>query len=237
MEIETKQTADDTYERIATVKHTVIMVLILLLFSISGLLSNTSTDTPISSGMKIILYLITGIGEWALLYYLWMGIRKTKKTSIKKLITGQDDIAFRLPDILKGAAFWIIAGIVLSLVKYLLGLPIIANTNENLLPAHFLEYVFFFLLSLSAGFCEEIVYRGYFQTQFASIFKNRWIAIVLQGILFGFSHGYQGIKYMVLISVFGILFGMLAAYVKNLKPGMIAHAWEDIFGGIILQGW
>jgi len=181
--------------------------------------------------------LATAVGEWALLYYMWIGIKKAKKISLKKLIAGKDNLEFGLNDILKGFAFWIIAGIILYLVKYLLGLPIISNTNLNLLPQNYLEYTLFLILSLSAGFCEEIVYRGYFQKQFSSIFKNKWIAILLQGLLFGFSHGYQGIKYMVLISVLGVLFGLLAAYVNNLKPGMIAHSWENIFSGIILQGW
>ena len=237
MEIASKKSNFNSYEHIASTKHTVIMILMLVAFSVSGLVSNSSSDNTISSSFKIFLYLGTTIAEWALLYYMWIGIKKTKKISLVKLITGKDNLEFGLNDILKGFAFWIIAGIVLYLVKYLLGLPVISNTNHNLLPQNFLEYTLFFILSLSAGFCEEIVYRGYFQKQFSAIFKNKWIAILLQGLLFGFSHGYQGIKYMVLISVFGVLFGLLAHYVKNLKPGMIAHSWEDIFSGIILQGW
>ena len=224
-------------DRIASTKHTVIMIIILLSFSISGLISNTSMDNTISSTFKITLYLATAMGEWALLYYVWIGIKKAKKISLTQLISGKDNLEFRFNDILKGVIFWIIASLILCLVKYLLGLPIISNTNYNLLPQNYVEYILFFVLSLSAGFCEEIVYRGYFQKQFSSIFKNKWMAILLQGILFGFSHGYQGIKYMVLISVFGVLFGLLAVYVKNLKPGMIAHSWEDIFSGIILKGW
>ena len=225
------------YERIASNKHTVIMILILVFFSIYGLLANASPDNTLSGKFKIILYLATAVGEWALLYYVWIGIRKTGKINLTKLITGKDTFKFGLNDILKGFIFWIIAGIILHLLKYLLGLPLISNTNHNLLPQNYLEYTIFFVLSLSAGFCEEIIYRGYFQKQFSSIFRNNWIAIILQGILFGFSHGYQGIKYMIIISVFGILFGLLAAYVRNLKPGMIAHSWEDIFSGIVLQGW
>ena len=237
MEIATKKSNFNKYDRIASIKHTVIMIVILISFSISGLISNTSSDNTISSNFKIILYSATAVGEWALLYYMWIGINKTRRISLRNLIAGKDNIGFGLNDILKGFAFWIIAGIILYLVKYLLGLPVISNTNYSLLPQNYLEYTLFFILSLSAGFCEEIIYRGYFQKQFTSIFKNKWIAILLQGILFGFSHGYQGIKYMVLISVFGVLFGLLAVYVKNLKPGMIAHSWEDIFSGIILKGW
>jgi membrane protease YdiL (CAAX protease family) len=237
MENTTKKSNVNNYDRIASIKHTVIMILILILFSVSGFISSTSSDDTLSSGYKIMLYLATAAGEWALLYYMWIGIKKTNKIRFKKLITGKDNFEFRLHDILKGFAFWIIMSIILCLVKCILGLPVISNTNHYLLPQNYLEYALFFILSLSAGFCEEIIYRGYFQKQFSAIFNNKWIAILLQGILFGFSHGYQGVKYMVLISVFGILFGVLASYLNNLKPGMIAHSWEDIFSGMIVRGW
>ena len=224
------------YDQIASSKHTIIMIVILMVFSISGFLSNTSTDNTIPGTSKIILYLSVAVGEWALLYYMWIGIKKTKKISLTNLISGEANLAFKLNDFLKGFAFWIIANITLISVKYLLDLPIIANTDNNLLPQNYLEYASFFILSLSAGFCEELIYRGYFQKQFSAIFKNKWIAILSQGILFGFSHGYQGIKYVVLISVYGVLFGLLVNYVNNLKSAIVAHSWQDIFSGIILQG-
>jgi hypothetical protein len=41
---------------------------------------------------------------------------------------------------------------------------------------------------------------------------------------------------MVVISVSGALFGLLALWRDSLRPGMVAHAWADIFGGIILKG-
>jgi hypothetical protein len=38
------------------------------------------------------------------------------------------------------------------------------------------------------------------------------------------------------IMLFGVLFGLLAVWRKSLRPGMIAHAWSDIFGVIIFRG-
>lgn len=137
---------------------------------------------------------------------------------------------------LKGLTFWIAANLILFLIKYLLHLPIVSNSNENLLPHTYLEYSSFFILALSAGFCEEVIFRGYFQKQFAAIFQNEWTAILSQGILFGISHGYQGIKYVIVISVYGILFGIFVHFTKNLKPVIITHSWQDIFSGVICQG-
>jgi hypothetical protein len=91
MEITTKKLYFNKYDRIASIKHTVIMILILISFSISGLISNTSSDNTISSIFKIILYLVTALGEWALLYYMWIGIRKTGKVRLVNLISNKDN--------------------------------------------------------------------------------------------------------------------------------------------------
>lgn len=236
MESETKDLSLNTKDLIASLRHTYIMIVILIIFSVSGFISNTSSAESISNSSKIILYFTITLGEWALVYYMWIGIKKAKKISLINLISSKASLEFRLNDFLKGLIFWIVANAILYTIKYLLNLPLVSNSNANLLPHTYLEYTSFFILALSAGFCEEIIYRGYFQKQFIVIFKNKWVAILLQGVLFGVSHGYQGTKYIIVISVYGILFGLLTNFVKNLKPGIIAHSWQDIFSGILYQG-
>jgi CAAX protease family protein len=93
--------------------------------------------------------------------------------------------------------------------------------------------VLWLALSASAGVCEEIVFRGYFQKQFHAFTGNVALAVVLQALVFGAGHAYQGMKQVVVISVLGALYGVLAAWRKSLRPGMIAHAWSDVFGGLL----
>jgi len=57
--------------------------------------------------------------------------------------------------------------------------------------------------------------------------------VVLQALIFGAGHAYQGFKQVVVISVLGLLYGALAAWRKNLRPGMIAHTVSDIVGGLL----
>ena len=52
-----------------------------------------------------------------------------------------------------------------------------------------------------------------------------------QALVFGLAHGYQGWKAVIVISVLGALYGALAAWRGNLRAGMVAHAWSDIWGG------
>jgi hypothetical protein len=52
-------------------------------------------------------------------------------------------------------------------------------------------------------------------------------------ILFGAAHAYQGLKQAIVIAVLGTLYGVLASWCGTLRPGMIAHAWSDIYGGYL----
>ena len=57
--------------------------------------------------------------------------------------------------------------------------------------------------------------------------------ILLQAIVFALSHGYQGWKYVLLITVLAAMLGLLAHWRKSLRPGMIAHALQDGVTGIV----
>jgi len=36
---------------------------------------------------------------------------------------------------------------------------------------------------------------------------------------------------MLLVAIMGVLLGVLAWWRKNLRPGMMAHAWQDLLAG------
>lgn len=116
------------------------------------------------------------------------------------------------------------------LMHQILG-PDSAKSVGTILPRSWLEIGLWIAVSISAGICEEIVFRGYFQKQLAAYTGSVAVAVVLQGILFGVGHSYQGLKQMTLISVLGILYGAFAAWRQNLRVNMIAHAWTDIWSG------
>jgi hypothetical protein len=98
-------------------------------------------------------------------------------------------------------------------------------------PSGFLEVFLWILLSVSAGICEEIVFRGYLQQQFRAATRSIALAVLLQGLLFGLVHVYQGWKHVIVIVPLGILYGALVAWRRNLRASMLAHAWSDLFEG------
>jgi membrane protease YdiL (CAAX protease family) len=90
----------------------------------------------------------------------------------------------------------------------------------------------FLILSVTAGFCEDFIFRGYLQRQFLTVTGSAWIAISVQALVFGVAHLYQGWRGVVAITVYGALFGILAQWRNSLRPGMMQHAAQDSLLGI-----
>jgi membrane protease YdiL (CAAX protease family) len=104
-----------------------------------------------------------------------------------------------------------------------------------MLPRGSTEIAFWIFLSLTAGICEEIIFRGYLQKQLLGWLKSSPLAVVISAMAFGAGHIYQGAKSAVVIGVYGLLFGILAEWRKNLRPGMMAHAWHDALSGVAMS--
>jgi len=66
-------------------------------------------------------------------------------------------------------------------------------------------------LSLSAGICEEIIFRGAFVFLVASIFPNFSIFTVfaIMVVIFGLCHFYQGVKGLIITTLAGAFFTLI----------------------------
>jgi methylmalonyl-CoA mutase len=148
--------------------------------------------------------------ESALIFLIWRGIRASG-TSLRELIGGRWQSARDvLRDILIGVSLWIVLIVVASAWHALRGGGELPGFVSDIFPESPLEIGLWILLSIAAGVAEEIVFRGYCQRQLEALTRNVWIALLLQGILFGISHGYQGIGAMLRITVLGLGFGFVA---------------------------
>jgi CAAX protease family protein len=106
-----------------------------------------------------------------------------------------------------------------------------AKSVASLLPQSFLEVLVWTATCATAGICEEMVFRGYLQRQLHAFTGSLFTAVIAQGVIFGLFHAYQGWKSVTVISVLGILYGVLAAWRKNLRVNIISHAWSDFWEG------
>jgi membrane protease YdiL (CAAX protease family) len=105
------------------------------------------------------------------------------------------------------------------------------------LPATKRELYFFFLLSLSAGVCEEVIFRGYMINYFLGLFGGNQVAlimaVVLPGLIFAVSHIYQGWAAVFKIVLMSIIFGAFFVIEGSIWPLIILHTLVDIFSGMV----
>jgi uncharacterized protein len=222
---------------IAPVWHTVMLVSIFLGVTIAGALFQRhaqSTPGALQQHPNVVpLYLSVIAVEWFLVYGVWAGIQ-IRGVRLRDLIGGRWKSAKDvLIDLVLATVVWILwIGIQVGVSRMV---PSHAKSVSVLFPQGFLEVVLWIASSLTAGFCEEVAFRGYFQKQFAAMTGSATAGVILQGILFGVSHGYQGLRAIIMIILFGFLYGILALWRKSLRPGMILHAWSDVYAGYLFQ--
>lgn len=188
-----------------------------------------------SHSQAIPIYLGAIFMDCALLYYCWVAVHKYGG-NMETLSGGQwtswkavaADLAIVVP-------FWVLWEAAAYGVHWLLDLRLLgtvaAKSVASLLPQSLLEIVLWIATSITAGICEEIAFRGFLQRQLHALSGNIVVAVLLQGLVFGLFHSYQGWRNVIVISVLGVLYGALAAWRRNLRANIIAHAWSDIWGG------
>lgn len=182
---------------------------------------------------RAVSYLFTIAWEWLLFALAAWGIR-LGDGSIQDVIGERWSTAKQFGrDLGIGVLFLLGSNILLAGLQAILRPGPNANIGR-LLPRSRIEIILWIFLSLSAGICEEFTFRGYLQKQLHGSLKSATAAVVIQGIIFGAAHAYQGMKLVLTIVVLGSLIGWLAQWRKNTKPGMISHFLQDAIGGIVL---
>ncbi|MDR3754104.1 MAG: CPBP family intramembrane metalloprotease [Terracidiphilus sp.] len=196
----------------------------------SGAGSNQAPGQLASHQYAIPIYLTALVMDWALLYFCWAGVHwhggnlwdlaGGRWKSWRDVLT---DLAILLP-------FWAVWEGAAYCVHLLLGSGS-AKSVDSLLPKSIVEVLVWIATCITAGICEEMAFRGYLQRQIHALTGNIAWAVVLQALVFGIAHGYQGWRNVVVISVLGVLYGALAAWRKNLRVNIISHAGSDIWEG------
>jgi membrane protease YdiL (CAAX protease family) len=217
---------------------------ILLIFAYLGFRTGVPSSTvapesahPNASHSALLLkYGLLILSEWGMAYWAWVGVHWRGGT-LRDLTGGRwtnwrsvaMDVAIAIP-------FWVVWELTAWLMHWILQRVPSAHASYQP-PTGFTEVVMWILLSISAGIGEEIVFRGYMQNQFHAATRSIVAAVILQGAIFGLAHTYQGWKQTFVIAVLGILYGILAAWRRNLRASMIAHAWSDVFEGWLRSLW
>jgi membrane protease YdiL (CAAX protease family) len=229
---------------LAPLWHTALVLALVLGISWAGVLTrhltgNTAPHGSMAHPSHILGYLITLAWEWILLAIVWWGLRM-RGTPLRQILglrrTGASELWM---DVAIALGFWFASLIVLSLAASLLRFAHLHPENvrgivSKLAPASAAELALWTALSISAGICEELIFRGYLQQQFTALTRSAVLGIAIAAILFGSAHLYEGVSGALLIMLYGALFGILAHLRRSLRPGIFAHAWHDALSGFVL---
>ena len=94
------------------------------------------------------------------------------------------------------------------------------------------ELRLFLPLAVTAGFCEELLFRGYLVWVLQGVI-GLYPAAGVSMVLFGLAHGYQGGKFGLRAFWVGVAIGSVALVTRSLLPGMALHAVIDLGSGWI----
>lgn len=87
-------------------------------------------------------------------------------------------------------------------------------------------------VSLTAGFCEEFLFRGYFIWALAP-WLGWWGAAALSVPLFASGHAYQGWNGALRTGIVGTFFTLAVAIFRSLWPAIVLHVLVDLGAGFI----
>jgi membrane protease YdiL (CAAX protease family) len=208
----------------------IIFTAVLALIAIAA---NSATHAAEVNRLRV--YFSAMAAEWGAIYYIWH-VARSRGSSLRVLIGGTWSFRSIAVDVLIGAGFWIVVRLVLLGVHSLLH-DTATNATNQLLPRTMIESIVWIGVSITAGICEELMFRGFLQRQILMLTGSAILSIAAQAVVFGATHAYQGWRSVVTITVYGLMAGALAHWRRNLRPGIVAHAWQDVAGGLLRLPW
>jgi len=240
---------------VAPAWHTIILIAGIVLLSFAGA-EQRSAPNPVVN--RLHTYGLTAATEFCMLAWIYFGLRLRKIPFRTLLGSIPGDLRSLATDVGVAILFWIGAlftlatiGVFWTIIEAAIqhralpvpGKPLSPNPSQQqtlhtltqLAPASAREVAAWICLCLLAGIAEEVVFRGYLYRQFTAWARGVVaVGVIASSLLFGAAHGYQGARNMVLLAVFGALFSLLALFRHSLRPGVFAHAWHDLFAGLVL---
>jgi membrane protease YdiL (CAAX protease family) len=103
----------------------------------------------------------------------------------------------------------------------------------TILPATPREARAFGAVAITAGICEEVLYRGYLLWYLLSVWPGRLaIAAAAAALIFGLGHAYQGVRGVVHTTVVGGIAMAVYLLTGSLLAPMLLHAALDLVNGL-----
>ena len=134
---------------------------------------------------RVRFYVLTLFFEWLLFALVVAGVRHHGAPARMVLGDRWQSVSQVLRDIGIAAAFWIVSAGILFVLGWLLRVTALGRKMDFIIPRGGVELTIWIALSVTAGICEEAIFRGYLQRQFMALTKNVPAGILLSAAAFG----------------------------------------------------
>lgn len=141
--------------------------------------------------------------------------------------------ALPLPELLVWTGALTVGGVLVMLAAHWIGVRESA-TLAGLLPQTAAERLAFVGLSVTAGICEELVFRGFLIPAIGAAVGSMVVAAVIAAAVFGLVHAYQGFPGALRAATLGALLSVVLLATGSIVPAILAHAAIDVIGGFWL---
>ncbi|MBN1213537.1 MAG: CPBP family intramembrane metalloprotease [candidate division Zixibacteria bacterium] len=211
-----------------------ILLLVYPGLSLIGVGDTAKLLNNIDQAVLAFMLISTILMQWVIFLINFVGVY-TEKTGL----AGLRLVRIRGTDFAWAFTFLLVSNLILSGLAWFLaqvGLPM-PGEIAFLIPEDTFGRVLWVLVSFTAGFCEEVAFRGYLMTRLRLLgkFKSWVIPTIISVLVFGVCHAYQGLPGFIVISVYGLMFSLLYIKTGRLWPCIIAHFFQDFSALFIPQ--
>lgn len=167
---------------------------------------------------------------------LWLVVTRLHFKKMQDLITPKSNINYN--KIFFGFGLWMLLSLIMEGISYLMAPDTYFFRFEaaSFLPLLIISLIF---LPFQTSF-EELFFRGYLMQGIAFFSKNKWLAILLTSILFGFVHGanpevekYGFWTMQIYYVTAGLFLALITVWDDGLELALGVHAATNIFGATL----
>lgn len=179
---------------------------------------STAMDT-LPPAVISILVLMSFAGIWL---GVWLAVRLLHRRSMASVMSAKGRWSTR--------QFWAGFGVAAGFSAVMAGLALLSG-GEGMLgtadPMAWGIYIIPLAIAVFVQSCgEEVLFRGYLQQQLAARCRAPWLWLILPSVLFGLLHGgegWQGIAYIAITAIIGIVAGVMVWRTGSLAAAMGLH--------------
>ena len=107
------------------------------------------------------------------------------------------------------------------------------DSLNDLMPESRSElFMFTFVVSVTAGICEELIFRWYL-LNVIELHSNWVIAAIGSSIVFGLWHFYLGWKHVIKTALIGLVLCGLYLYFESILLVILIHILMDVYSGLV----